>query len=248
MEKQTPPKLSNKDDIMAHALMQYHRHQTEKVLWVRTNHTDFDEYHLPYFFRTWKDMPVLEQKALELSNGKVLDVGAGTGIHALELQKIGVECKAIDISELSVKIMKERGVKDAEHIDFYQLKGEKFDTILLLMNGIGLVKRMSGFKDFFKKCKELLNPGGQILFDSSDLIYLFEEEDGSFLIDLNEHYYGEVDFEVKFDGVISKPFPWLFIDFDNFQFQAEKYGFQAELIETGEHYDYLARVTQKEEI
>ena len=248
MGQEIPFEHLKTDDIMAYALMQYHLHQTNKVLWVRTNHTDFDEYHLPYFFRTWKEMPLLEQKALELSNGRVLDVGAGTGIHALELQKIGIECKAIDISELSVRIMKDRGVQNAEHIDFYKLTDEKFDTLLFLMNGIGLVKRMSGFKNFFKKCKELLNPGGQILFDSSDLIYLFEEEDGSFLIDLNEHYYGEVDFEVKFDGITSKPFPWLFIDFDNFQFQAEKYGFQAELIETGAHYDYLARVMQKEEI
>lgn len=233
------------DDIMGQALMDYFKHQTEEPLMVKTSLSDPEEYSTAYFFRDFDAMPELEQKALQLAKGKVLDVGAGTGIHALYLQKQSIETYAIDISELSVEIMNERGVEKAECIDFYELKDQKYDSLLFLMNGIGLIETMAGFEKFFKQCDQLLNPGGQILFDSSDIIYLFEDEDGSFLIDLNERYYGELDFQVSYKDIPSKPFPWLFIDFDNFQDQAEKFGYEAELVQRGSHYDYLARVTKK---
>jgi len=233
------------DDIMGQALMDYYKHQTAEPLMVKTSQSEAEEYDNAYFFRNFDEMPALEQKALELSKGKILDVGAGTGIHALYLQKHSLHVKAIDISELSVDIMKERGVKQAVCADFYELKGEKYDTLLFLMNGIGLVETMEGFEKFFKQCDHLLNKGGQILFDSSDIIYLFEEEDGSFLIDLSGKYYGEVDFQVSYKGMPSDPFPWLFIDFDNVQERAAAFGFEAELIQRGSHYDYLARIIKK---
>lgn len=234
------------DDIMGQALMEQHLHQTNIPLIVRTSLSEDEEYDTSYFFRNFDEMPALEQKALHLAKGKTLDIGAGTGIHVLALQKMNIECEAIDISELSVQIMKERGVVNAKCEDFFDLKDKSFDTLLFLMNGIGLVETLSGFENFFSHCKTLLNPEGQIIFDSSDIIYLFEEEDGSFMIDLNDRYYGEVDFQVEYKGVKSDPFPWLFIDFDNLQHQAELNGFTAELIQKGMHYDYLARITLKQ--
>lgn len=237
--------LKAADDIMGKALMDYQNGMTGGQLLIRTNVAEDEPYDVSYFFRNFDEMPYLEQKALEMAKGKILDVGAGTGIHSLALQKMNKDCKAIDISELSVEIMDRRGVDNAECMDFYLLKDQKYDTLLFLMNGIGLVETMDGFENFFNHCKTLLKAGGQILFDSSDLIYLFEEEDGSFLIDLHDKYYGEVSFEVEYECANGKPFPWLFIDFDNLQHRAEKYGFVAELIQNGEHYDYLARLTLK---
>ena len=233
------------DDVMGLALMQEHLHHNNEPLIVRTSVSDDEEYETAYFFRNFDEMPKLEQKAIQLSKGKVLDVGAGTGIHALALQKLGLECHAIDISELSVQIMEERGVVNATCQDFFELKDQKYDTLLFLMNGIGLVENFKGFEKFFSQCKKMLNEGGQIICDSSDLIYLFEEEDGTFLIDLFDRYYGEVEFQVEYQGVPSKSFPWLFIDFDNLQNLAEINGFQAETIQKGLHYDYLARITLK---
>lgn len=231
---------------MGYALMQYFKHQIEKPMLVRTTHTDFDEYSLPYFFRNFDEMPRIEQEAVNLCEGKVLDVGAGTGIHSLPLKKLGFNVKPIDISPYSVEIMKQRGLEEAEELDFFRIKDHKYDTILLLMNGLGIVEKLDKFDDFFSHCKSLLNRGGQILCDSSDLIYLFEEEDGSFLIDLNADYYGEVDFYVEYNGQAQKPFPWLFVDFENLKFYAEQNGFDAEVIVAGDHYDYLAKLTLKE--
>lgn len=231
---------------MGFALMQYFKHQLEKPLQVRTTHTYFDEYEMAYFFRNVEEMPQIEQEALLHAKGRVLDVGAGTGIHSLALQRNGLSVKAIDISPYSVEIMNNRGVEEVQQQDFYKMGAEPFDTILFLMNGIGLVEKLDKFEMFFEKCRELLKPGGQILCDSSDIIYLFEEEDGSFLIDLNADYYGEVDFFIEYDGQVQKPFPWLFVDFDHLKFYAEQNGFKAEMLVAGPHYDYLAKLTIKD--
>ena len=233
------------DDSMGQALMDYQKGIRNAELIVGTSVAEDEPYDVSYFFRTFDEMPTLEQKALELAQGDILDVGAGTGIHSLALKDMGKSCISIDISELSVEVMKMRGVKNALCNDFYKLEEKKYDTLLFLMNGIGLVETLEGFERFFSKCKSLLKPGGQILFDSSDLIYLFEEEDGTFLIELGHKYYGEVDFKIKYKDMKEQSFPWLFVDFDNVENLAEQNGFQAEIIQKGEHYDYLARLVLK---
>jgi SAM-dependent methyltransferase len=234
--------LKKEKDIMGYALMEYYKHQVDKPLLVRTSWTDFEEYELPYFFRSVEIMPEIEVEALQLVHGKILDVGAGTGIHSVALKSMGQDVKPIDISPYSVEIMRMRGIEEAEEADFFKLQNVKYDTLLFLMNGIGLVEKLDKFEHFFEHCKSILNPGGQILCDSSDLIYLFEQDDGSFLINLNDDYYGEVDFFVEYDGQKAAPFPWLFVDFENLRYHAEKSGFSAELVRVGAHYDYLARL------
>ncbi|OYT16799.1 MAG: SAM-dependent methyltransferase [Bacteroidetes bacterium 4572_77] len=234
-----------KKDVMGWALMDHYKGQENVTLKVSIDVAGEENYAASYFFRDYSEMPDLEKKALDLSSGKILDVGAGTGIHALELQKRGQEVCALEISDINVQIMQERGVTHVIHADFFKLQDQKYDTLLFLMNGIGLVKNMQGFEEFFQQCQALLNPGGQILFDSSDLLYLYEEEDGSYLINLNEKYYGEVIFQTEYKGEKGEAFPWLFVDFDNLNHQADKYGFQAELIQSGMHFDYLARITRK---
>jgi SAM-dependent methyltransferase len=238
--------MEKDNDIIGWALMDYFTRRIEKPLLVSTSKTDTEVYKLSYFFRDFERMPLIEKRAIEAVSGKVLDIGAGTGIHSLELDKRGFNVTAIDNSHYAVEIMSKRGLKKVIHKDFYDYEGDKFDTLILLMNGIGIVKRLSNFDMFFKKCAELLNKGGQILCDSTDLIYLFEEEDGSFVINLNDSYYGELDIQVEYEGKRAKSFPWLYIDFENLKAYADKYGFNAELLLSGEKFDYLAMLTIKE--
>ena len=117
---------------------------------------------------------------------------------------------------------------------------QKFDTILMLMNGSGIIGKLENMGAFFGKMKQLLNPGGCIYMDSSDLRYLFEDEDGSFLVDLAGGYYGEIDFQMQYKQVKGEPFDWLYVDFQTLSYYASENGFQAELVREGEHYDYLA--------
>ena len=155
--------------------------QKGKAAKLRVFSSQFDEDEIPasQLFRTYNEMPVLEQKALQLATGKILDCGAGSGCHALALQQMNKEVHAIDISPLSVDVMQKRGVTHAFQINLFDDNYlEKFDTILMLMNGTGIIGKLENMPLFFEKMKQLLNPGGCIYLDSSDLRYLFEDEDG----------------------------------------------------------------------
>lgn len=238
--------LRLEEDVMGMALAKYRKGEGDSTLKVLCNKAEDETYDLAYFFRSYEEMPETEKLALDLVQGKILDVGSGTGIHARILQDKGFDVIAIDISPYAIQLAEEQGVKNAVCQNFYDLKNKKFDTLLFLMNGIGLIETLDGFEFFFKKCNELLALDGQIIFDSSDLIYLYEEEDGSCQINLNDAYYGEVVFQVEYDYVKGEPFPWLFIDFENLAFYAEQYGFKAELIFEDEHYNYLGRIVRNQ--
>ena len=204
-----------------------------------------DEIPVPTLFRTHDDMPIQERKAIELCRGRILDVGAGSGCHSIILKERGMEVVAIDISELSIEVMKERGI-DARNINFFdETFDEKFDTLLFAMNGIGIVGKVENLGDFFRSAKRLMAPGGQLLLDSSDIKYVFMDEDGGMDIDLAAGYYGEIDYKMRYKNITGEPFDWLYIDFDTLSMYAEEHGFNCEKCIDGEHYDYLARITLK---
>ncbi|WP_196890899.1 class I SAM-dependent methyltransferase [Aureivirga marina] len=206
-----------------------------------------DEIPVNYLFRNYKEMPSIEQKALDLCKGKILDVGCGAGSHALYLQNKGKNVTAIDISEGAIEVCKLRGIQNASVENIWEYSGEKFDTILILMNGTGICGKLNKLDAFLKHLKSLLKPNGQILIDSSDIIYMFEDENGEYWIDASQDYYGEVVFSMEYKGEKSNDFDWLYVDFNTFQNCANYNGFLCELIEEGEHYDYLARLTVLED-
>ncbi len=231
-------------DPMGRAIADYHA--TGKASRLRVFSPMFDEDEIPVetLFRPLDGMPAVEQKALELACGDILDVGAGAGCHSLALQRMGKHVTAIDISPLAVATMRERGVADVREQDFFTLDGH-YDTILMLMNGIGIVGSLSRMPAFFMQVDRLLAPDGQLLCDSSDICYIFEDEDG--IIDLTgiDGYYGELTYQMQYKGVKGEPFPWLFIDPETLHEQAQAHGFACEVASRGSHYDYLARITRK---
>jgi hypothetical protein len=113
----------------------------------------------------------------------------------------------------------------------------------MLMNGTGIIGTLENMPVFFNRMRQILKPDGSVLIDSSDLRYLFEEEDGSLMIDLADDYYGLLDYQMQYKDVLGEPFDWLYVDFDTLAFYAEENGFKAELLAEGEHYDYLAKLT-----
>ncbi|MBQ9637393.1 MAG: class I SAM-dependent methyltransferase [Prevotella sp.] len=241
-------------DPMGRAILDYVKrqgraandHKDEKADKLRVFSPMFeeDEIPLPTLFRSYDDMPKTEQKALDMAKGRVLDVGAGAGCHSLELQKRGLNVTAVDISPLSVEAMKERGVKQVLEQDFFTMKGH-FDTILMLMNGIGIVGTLERLPQFFKQLDKMLSPGGQLLCDSSDISYVFETEEGFIEYPDTDGYYGEVSYRMQYKDTIGEPFPWLYIDTETLKHVAEECGYAVEVIAEGEHYDYLARITRK---
>ncbi len=231
-------------DPMGAAIRDYHLRGKAARLRVMSSMFDEDEMPVDHLFRTFDNMPHLEQKALNMAYGKVLDIGAGAGCHALALQERGMDVKAIDISPLSCKVMKERGIKDVECVNLFckQLQG-KYDTLLLLMNGTGIAGKLSQLPALLNRLKELLSEEGQILIDSSDLKYIYENEDGSMDIDLNAPYYGEVDYQMQYRDIKGEPFDWLYTDPMLLASVSKQCGLQCQIMEQGEHYDYLAKLT-----
>lgn len=234
--------LSKDKDPMGAAILDFQTKGKAGKLSILSSMFEEDEMPVKHLFRNLEEMPILEQKALSLAKGKVLDVGAGAGCHALALQAQSIAVKAIDISPLSCEAMELRGVMDAECINLFDEHLETgFDTILLLMNGTGIAGKIENLPALFNRLKALLNKDGQILIDSSDIKYIYENEDGSFDINLNAAYYGEVDYQMVYKDVKGDSFDWLYVDFPLLKSIAESCGLHGELIAEGEHYDYLAR-------
>lgn len=228
---------------MGRAIAEYHHTKKAEKLRVFSPMFEEDEIPVTTLFRNYEDMPEIERAALNMAKGRTLDVGAGAGCHSLVLQQRGLDVTAIDISPLSVETMKERGIHKAKRQDFFTLE-EKFDTILMLMNGIGIVGSLERMPVFFTQLDKILAPGGLVLCDSSDISYVFETEDGIIELPEDTAYYGELSFQMQYKDTVSKPFPWLYIDADTLKEEAARNGYYAEVVAEGEHYDYLARISR----
>lgn len=229
-------------DLFGQAILDYQTQNAPEDLITETNISEADEMSVAYLFRTYQEMPKIEKKALQLAKGKILDVGCGAGSHSLYLQQKGFEVTAIDISPDAIKACQLRGVKDARIQHLLELKNEQFDTILLLMNGTGIFGTLAETSKYLQKLKSLLTPNGQILIDSSDIIYMFDQdEDGAYIVPA-DGYYGELTFNVSYKGQTEDTFPWLYLDYNTLQNAAHANGLQCELLLEGNHFDYLARL------
>ncbi len=229
-------------DLFGNALLDYQNGNYSEDIITSTNISDVDVLPLPYLFRDFKDMPKLEQKALKLAKDSVLDVGCGSGSHSLHLQEKGLKVKAIDISKGAIKVSKLRGVLHAEEKAILD-ETDTFDTILLLMNGTGIFQELSQVSKHLTHLKSLLNPNGQILIDSSDIKYMYQDEDGGFWMDTNANYYGELDYFLSYKDEKETPMKWLYLDFNTLKLACETVGLKCERVLEGEHFDYLARLS-----
>lgn len=232
-------------DLFGKAILDYQTNNSPEDLVTETSISEADEMPVSYLFRTYNEMPELEQKALQLAKGSVLDVGCGAGSHTLALQnERKLDVTAIDISENAVKACQLRGIENVKVANILDLDVEnKFDTILLLMNGTGIFGTLNETAKYLQKLKSLLKDEGQILIDSSDLIYMYDQdEDGAYCIPA-EGYYGELTFTVQYKGKTEDTFPWLYLDYNTLQNAAIANGLKCELLLEGEHFDYLAKLS-----
>lgn len=227
---------------MGEAIWDYYYQNSPQDLLTETSISEIDELPVEYLFRTYKEMSEIEQKALQLSKGKILDIGAGAGCHSLYLQnEKKLEVTATDISEKSIQVCKLQGIKNTIVSDILNFPEQKFDTLLLLMNGTGIFQSLSKIDFYLQKLKNLLTPNGQILIDSTDIIYMFDrDEDGGVYIPANG-YYGEVDYILHYKGDMEIT-SWLYLDYPTLKKAAEHNGFQVEKI-LQQEYAYLAKLS-----
>lgn len=231
-------------DLFGQAILDYQTNNSPEDLYTETSISELDVMPIDYLFRDFDDMPSLEQKALKLTKGKILDVGCGAGSHALYLQENNLDVKAIDISLKAVEACKLRGLNNVSVENFLELnETEKFDTILFLMNGTGIFQNLVLINVFLDKIKKLMTENGQVLIDGTDIIYMFDEdEDGGKWIPSTGKYYGELDFTVHYKGQIEETIEWLYLDFETLKNACEYHQLKCNKVKK-EGDSYLAKIT-----
>ena len=235
------------NDVYGKAMLDYYHGKKVKLL-TYSSIAGKDELPLAHLFRSYEEMPALEQMALKLSKGKILDLGCGAGSHSICLEQNKLDVKSIDISPGAIEVCKLRGLKNVFSQDLWELKNEKFDTIIGLMNGIGICGTLIKLPAFLTHLKSLLTDNGQVLIDSSDLVYMFEDEEGEIDIPKSESYYGEVQFYLEYEDQKSPKFDWLYVDYTKLETYAAEAGLNCEMICEGGHYDFLVRLSLKLQI
>lgn len=231
-------------DVYGEALYDFHKLQEIKDhLLLHSSYGDIEEMPVEVFFRGDADFPELEHIALALCDGHVLDVGAGGGSHALYLQNKGFQVDALEISKAACSIMKQRGVQHIVQEDFFAMQEGSYDTLLFLMNGIGIAGTIAGLRELLRHSKNLLSDKGQLLFDSSDISYLYDE----YRIPKPEHYLGEIRFQYEYKGSFDQPFQWLYIDQQELIKIAHEEGWVVQVLFEDDHDQYLVRMEPKQE-
>jgi len=230
-------------DLPGNAIHDYFFQESRKKLFVHDTFGPKVEMPVDFYFRDYKQMPELEKKALKLCKGKTLDIGAAAGSHILELQKNNPEVYALEISPKACEVMKSRKIEHIICEDFFKYEGQQFDTLLLMMNGIGISGNLEGFRDFLKKADSLLNENGQIVFDSCDISYMYED------IPFPEnYYYGEVQCRYEYSGALTDWFRWLYLDKNTMKSIVESENWRAEIVFEDENNQYLAVLSRNSEL
>jgi SAM-dependent methyltransferase len=225
-------------DILGQAIHDHYHQQTTHKLWINNQYGPKEEMPVEAYFRDEDDMPDMEWLALNECRGEVLDIGAGAGSHALALQERGFDVSALEISPLAAEVMQARGVKKVIVADIFKYDEHKYDTLLLLMNGIGIAESLPAVNTFLERAKLLLNEGGQLLFDSSDIAYLYDGK----LPDSGK-YYGELNYQYEYKGQKTEWFPWLYVDEKTLEAIVIEAGWDMEVLLEDEFQQYLVRLT-----
>lgn len=229
--------ITTMNDVLGQALYDYQTRASPGKLWIHNKYGPKEEMPVSVYFRRPPNLPHQELIALQKCQGKVLDIGAGAGTHVLLLQQKGVEATALEISPKAAEVMKLRGVKSIVRKDIFKFKENTFDTLLLLMNGIGLTGNINRLRKFFRNVKKLLKPAGQMIFDSSDVAYLYDGK-----LPQTENYYGEIMYRYEYKKQKTDWFTWLYIDKNKLTQIAKEEGWETEILYENEFDQYLARL------
>ena len=239
--------LDPEKDPLGNAILDYYKSNKKAQIKVRSDLAGLETIPVDHLFRSLDEMPELEKVAFTKVKGSVLDIGAGAGCHSLLLQKMGMHVTAIDVSPGAIQVISQIGINNFIHGNIFDLKDRKFDTLLMLMNGIGIVGDLQGLDHFLNHAKKLLKTGGQIILDSSDIKYMYEENDGSILLELTKKYYGEMTYQMQYKNIKGDPFKWLYVNRETLNKRAAVNGYSCEIAYEGEQHEYLAILRNTEE-
>ncbi len=231
-------------NLYGRALFDYYNGDfTNKLYMCRDDGFKF-ELPIDIFFRDSIELGI-DKKALDICFGKVIDIGAGTGLHSLNLQNLGFEVVALDISQEACEVMKNKGVQKTICADMLNYSEEQFDTILLIGRGIGAIGTIDNLPKYLKHFRKILKrEKGQIIINSCDMRKSTSEKEIEYVLRNQElgRYFGEITYHFEYCGQIGESFKWTLIDKDTLSDYLKKAGFSYEVIHEEEDGNYLIRI------
>jgi hypothetical protein len=226
------------------ALLSYYNGNTEATVIIRRDDGVTAPLPAGYFFRKDDDLSRIEKTALAQCKGHTLDIGAGSGLHSLILQKNELRVTAIDISPELTGLMEQRGVRDIRTANIFEFKGGPFDTLLMMGHGIGIAGDLNGLDRFLLQARDLVNKNGQVLLDSMDVSLSTDIQNQAYQDASRKsgNYIGVIKFRMEFGDIIGPYFNWLHVDPVTLAKHADKSGWKCEILLSEENGEYLARL------
>lgn len=232
------PRRVGPAEPLAAALVDHHRTgRPRRVAATRADGVRF-EIETEEYFTLDGELAELDALALDQARGRVLDVGAGAGRHALALEARGHEVVAIDVSPLCVALCRARGVRDARVFDVMRLESAEplgtFDTLFFGMQTIGVAGGVAPLGTLLERLRGCLAPGGRLIVDSSDLFDAWEGDDAD-----RSATRGEIVLSTRYRGWRGAPFPWVYLAEGELSRIAREAGYAVEPLGRVERGEYL---------
>jgi len=224
-------------DVFGQALVDFYYDSFEPPLLLHNEYGPPEIIPIERYFIDYEEYSDLELFAMTQFKGKIIDVGAATGRHALHLQDLGFDVSAMDISRNCGQLMETLGVEKIIIDDIYRYQESAYDTVSMLMNGIGIAGNIKNLKQLLNHLRKILNPSGQLLVDSSDISYLYEDSEYP-----ENKYFGELNFHYEYKGALGDPFDWLYIDPSTLIKVTKSVGWNCQVLFEDETQAFLARL------
>ena len=200
---------------------------------------DFDDDFIPveYLFRTYEDWPEIEKIAINRCEGKILEIGSLTGVHAEYLKEKGYDVTCCEMDPIASDFIEKKGYNIIKNDIFLEKPIPIYDYVLIMMNGLGILEKIEMMEDKLNHLLNFLKPGGKIISDSSYLDYLEEHK--------TDRYFGEFEYQITYKGYISPKFNWLYIDYSKLKEKCKEFNLKCELLAYNEEdHHFLVEISR----